>query len=84
MIKYSSKYVLFNVISDMGVHSENYTRQREIGHSTPLSLPTLEAIMSKIPGVTYRVMSKQIYHDATDLFIQIRKMPTKAYNNESR
>jgi len=77
MIHYSSKYVLLNLISDVDVHSEDYMGQGEIGHSTSFSLSKLEAIMSKIPGVTYRVVSKRIYHDATDLFIQIKKRPTQ-------
>lgn len=71
MIQYSSRAVLFNLITEVDPESTNYMRASEIGHSTYLPLEELEHILASLQCARYRILQERIFPDATDTFVQI-------------
>lgn len=71
MVRCSSGHILFNLISEVDFSSQNYLNYQQIGHSTFFSRKALESILDKIENTNYRIVEKQIFSDATDMFVHI-------------
>ncbi|MEM7757442.1 MAG: hypothetical protein AAF298_04840, partial [Cyanobacteria bacterium P01_A01_bin.40] len=71
MVRYSLDHILFNMISEVDFSSPNYVDYQHIGRSTFLNRKTLEAILDNIENTSYRIIEKQIFPDATDMFVSI-------------
>jgi SAM-dependent methyltransferase len=71
MVRCSSGYVLFNLISKVDFSSPNYLSHEQVGRSTFLSRKDLESILNKIENTSYQIIEKQIFSDATDMFVCI-------------
>lgn len=71
MVRCSSGHILFNMISEVDLSSPNYSNYEHIGRSTFFSRKTLESILDKIENTSYRIVEKQIFPDATDMFVHI-------------
>ncbi len=71
MIRCSSDHILFNMINEVDLSSPNYLNYKQIGRSTFLTRETLEAILDNIENTSYRIIEKQIFSDATDMFVHI-------------
>lgn len=70
MLKISSKYVLFNLISRVDINSENYINYMQVGRSTTFPKQMLESILNN-KNVNYNILEEKIFPDATDMFIRI-------------
>lgn len=73
MLGFSSKYVSFNIISDISQGSPNYIDPQKVARSTNISLYTIENILSKMKNVEYKLNTRRIFSDAEDTFVQITK-----------
>ncbi|MCG8364158.1 MAG: class I SAM-dependent methyltransferase [Pseudanabaenales cyanobacterium] len=71
MLRFSSRAVLFNLITEVDPESSNYIHQAEIGHSTYLPLDELERMLASLQCSRYQISQKRIFPDATDTFVQI-------------
>lgn len=74
MIALSSKYVLFNVITDVDTSLGNYQKAHRLGQITFLPKPRLTEILNRVTSnrpATFEIHELQIYPDATDAFVQI-------------
>ncbi len=71
MVSYSKKYVLFNLITQIDNNSANYSNKYEIGGITYIERFEIEKILNSIPNITYKIIEKKIFDDATDAFVQI-------------
>ncbi len=71
MVQCSSNLILFNIISEVNFSSPNYSNYMQVGHSTFFPRNTLESILDKIDNLSYRIVEKRIFPDATDLFVRI-------------
>jgi cyclopropane fatty-acyl-phospholipid synthase-like methyltransferase len=72
MVQCSSSQVLFNLISQVDLASANYSNYQQLGRSTFFPQATLKSILDKIENINYRLVEKQIFPDATDLFVQLK------------
>lgn len=72
MISYSKEYVLFNLITDIDKDSHNYSNRDEIGGITDISKRKLKKILDSIDDISYKIIERKIFDDATDAFIQIK------------
>jgi SAM-dependent methyltransferase len=78
MIALSSKYVLFNVITDIDGSLGNYRGRKRIGQITFIPKSKLFAILDAATsdlGVRYELHEVNIYPDATDAFVCITVNP---------
>ena len=71
MVRCTSGYVLFNLISEVDLSSPNYLNYQQIGHSTFLTRKSLESILNKIENISYFIVEEQVFTDATDMFVRI-------------
>jgi 2-polyprenyl-3-methyl-5-hydroxy-6-metoxy-1,4-benzoquinol methylase len=74
MIALSSKYVLFNVITNVDTSLGNYQNAHRLGQITYLPKPQLVEILKRITSrarADFIIHELQIYPDATDAFVQI-------------
>lgn len=74
MIALSSKYVLFNVITDVDTSLGNYQNAHRLGQITALPKQRLIDILNRVTSHTpanYVIHELQIYPDATDAFVRI-------------
>jgi SAM-dependent methyltransferase len=74
MISLSSKYVLFNVITDVDESLGNYKGRKRIGQITSIPKHRLFAILDAATsdlGARYEMHEVRIYSDATDAFVRI-------------
>jgi SAM-dependent methyltransferase len=74
MIALSTKYVLFNVITDIDDSLGNYAGRKRVGQITFIPKSRLFAILDAATsdlGVRYEVHEINIYPDATDAFVRI-------------
>jgi SAM-dependent methyltransferase len=74
MIRLSSKYVLFNVITAVDNSLGNYKGRRRIGQITHIPKRRLLAILDAATrdlGACYDLHEVKIYPDATDAFVRI-------------
>ena len=71
MIRFSSRAVLFNLITEIDPESSNYRRHSEIGRSTYLPLNELERILASLKCSRYQISQERLFPDATDTFVQI-------------
>jgi len=74
MIALSSKYVLFNVITNVDTSLGNYQNAHRLGQITSLPKPRLVEMLNRVTSHTraeYAIHELQIYPDATDAFVQI-------------
>ena len=71
MIRFSSRVVLFNLITEVDPESPNYIHQAEIGHSTYLPLDELDCMLMSLQCSRYQISQARIFPDATDTFVQI-------------
>jgi SAM-dependent methyltransferase len=78
MIALSSKYVLFNVITDIDGSLGHYAGRKRIGQITFIPKGKLFAILDAAAsdlGVRYELHEVNIYPDATDAFVRITMNP---------
>lgn len=74
MIRFSCKYVLFNVITGVDNSLGNYKGRRRIGQITHIPKSKLLAILDAAAGdlgARYDLHEVKIYPDATDAFVRI-------------
>ncbi|KKR32927.1 MAG: hypothetical protein UT66_C0050G0002 [candidate division CPR2 bacterium GW2011_GWC1_39_9] len=72
MVKHSNKHVLFNIITKIDITSQNYNNTKSIGGVTSIDRTMLESILNSIEGITYKIIEKRVFEDATDAFVQIK------------
>jgi len=72
MIFHSKEYVLLNLVTEIDYDSQNYSNKEEIGGITSISKSKLEEILNSIQDISYKIIEKRIFDDATDAFIQIK------------
>jgi hypothetical protein len=73
MVGFSSKYVAFNVVTDVLPDSPNYEYSDKVGYTTAISIDRIETILSRIGDIDFKINSQKIFFDATDSFVQITK-----------
>lgn len=76
MLAFSSKHVLFNVITEVDRSLGNYQQADRIGQITYLPRLRLEQILRRVAchtPVEYRIHEVRIYPDATDAFVHIMR-----------
>ena len=73
MVRFSSHYVAFNIVTDVFPDSPNYENADQVGYTTSTPMDKLEAILSRIRDIDFRINSQNIFFDATDSFVQIKK-----------
>jgi SAM-dependent methyltransferase len=73
MVRFSSNYVAFNIVTDVLPDSPNYENADKVGYTTSISIDKLENILSRIRNIDYKINSQNIFFDATDSFVQIKK-----------
>ena len=74
MIALSSKYVLFNVITNVDTSLGNYQNAHRLGQITYLPKQRLIDILNRVTSrarADFAIHELQIYPDATDAFVQI-------------
>ncbi|MDJ0633859.1 MAG: class I SAM-dependent methyltransferase [Xenococcaceae cyanobacterium MO_188.B29] len=71
MVRWGSGHILFNLISEIDLSSQNYLNHNQVGHSTSFSRTALESILDKIDNTSYQIVESKIFPDATDMFIHI-------------
>jgi len=74
MIALSSKYVLFNVITNVDPSLGNYQNAHRLGEITCLPRPRLVEMLNRVTSRTradFAIHELQIYPDATDAFVRI-------------
>lgn len=71
MIECSSKYVLFNLVTEVDEDSSNYDNKDKNGGITFIEKTKIETILDDIKGIKYKIVEERIFEDATDAFIQI-------------
>ncbi|HEU5097409.1 MAG TPA: class I SAM-dependent methyltransferase [Roseiflexaceae bacterium] len=74
MISLSSKYVLFNIITEVDMSLGNYRQAHRLGHITYLPKPRLTEILDRVTSrawADYTIHELRIYPDATDAFVRI-------------
>jgi len=74
MIALSSKYVLFNVITNADTSLGNYQNAHRLGQITYLPKQRLTDILNRVTSrarADFAIHELQIYPDATDAFVQI-------------
>jgi hypothetical protein len=59
------------MISQVDLSSANYSNYKQVGRSTFFARETLKSILDKIENTSYRILEKQIFPDATDMFVHI-------------
>jgi len=73
MVRFSSRYVAFNLVTDIVPDSPNYENSDQVGYTTSISMDALENILSRIREIDFKINSQNIFFDATDSFVQIKK-----------
>ena len=73
MVECSSRYVAFNIVTEIVPDSPNYENADQVGYTTSISMEKVEAILSRVRSIDYKVHSQNIFFDATDSFVQIQK-----------
>ena len=73
MVRFSSKYVAFNIVTDVIPDSPNYENSDKVGYTTAISMDEIENILSRIRDIDFNINSQNIFFDATDSFVQIIK-----------
>lgn len=73
MVQVSSRYVAFNIVTDVLPDSPNYEHSDQVGYTTAFSMDRMENILSRIRDIDYKINSQKIFFDATDSFVQITK-----------
>jgi len=73
MVGVSSKYVAFNIVTDVFLDSPNYEHSNKVGYTTSISMDKMENILSRIRDIDFKIDSQKIFFDATDSFVQIKK-----------
>jgi cyclopropane fatty-acyl-phospholipid synthase-like methyltransferase len=73
MVEVSSRYVAFNIVTDVVPGSPNYENSDQVGYTTSVSMDKLENILSRIRDIDFKIDSQNIFFDATDSFVQIKK-----------
>ena len=73
MCRVSSRYVLFNVISEINETTAASVHSKEIGFPTVFPLDRLEKILQSIASIRYEIKSEAIFGDSTDSFVTIWK-----------
>jgi SAM-dependent methyltransferase len=73
MVEFSSQYVAFNIVTDVIPDSLNYENSDKVGYTTSLSIDKIKNILSRIRNIDYKINSQNIFFDATDSFVQIKK-----------
>ncbi|HJZ48159.1 MAG TPA: class I SAM-dependent methyltransferase [Roseiflexaceae bacterium] len=74
MVALSTKYVLFNIITEVDTSLGNYKNARRLGQITYLPKPRLTEILSRVTSSTcadFAIHELRIYPDATDAFVRI-------------
>jgi 2-polyprenyl-3-methyl-5-hydroxy-6-metoxy-1,4-benzoquinol methylase len=74
MIALSSKYVLFNVITEVDTSLGNYQNAHRLGQITCLPKPRLTEILTRVTSrarADFTIHELRIYPDGTDAFVQI-------------
>lgn len=73
MVGFSSRYVAFNIVTDILHDSPNYENSDNVGYTTSISIDKIENILSRIRNIDFKLNSHNIFFDATDSFVQITK-----------
>ena len=73
MVSVSSKYVAFNIVTDIIPDSPNYENSDKVGYTMAISMDEIEKILSRIRDIDFKINSQNIFFDATDSFVQIIK-----------
>ena len=73
MVRFSSRYVVFNIVTHVLPDSPNYEHSDKVGYTTSISMDKIENILSRIRDIDSKINSQNIFFDATDSFVQIRK-----------
>lgn len=73
MVGFSSRYIAFNIVTDVFPDSPNYENSDKVGYTTSISMDKLENMLSRIRNIDFRLNSQNIFLDATDSFVQITK-----------
>lgn len=71
MVRFGSSHILFNLISDIDLSSQNYLNHNQVGRSTSFSKTVLKSILDKIENTSYRILESRIFPDATDMFVHV-------------
>ena len=74
MIALSSKYVLFNIITEVNTSLGNYRNTHRLGQITYLPKPRLTEILTRATSrarADFTIHELRIYPDATDAFVRI-------------
>jgi SAM-dependent methyltransferase len=74
MIALSSKYVLFNIITEADTTLGNYQHAHRLGQITYLPKPRLAQILTRVTSrarAEFAIHELRIYPDATDAFVRI-------------
>ena len=72
MVSFSKEYVLFNLIVEIDKDSKNYENKETIGGTTCISKVKIEKLLDSFSNITYRIIEKKLFDDATDAFIQVK------------
>lgn len=76
MLAYSTKHVLFNVITDVDPSLGNYRSSSRVGQITSVPKQHLEQVLARATrdyDVEYAIQEARIYPDATDAFVRITR-----------
>jgi hypothetical protein len=73
MVGFSSRYIAFNVVTDVFPDSPNYEYSDKVGYTTAISIDRIETILSRIGDIDFKINSQKIFFDATDSFVKITK-----------
>lgn len=73
MVGFSSRYVAFNIVTDLLPDSPNYEHSGNVGYTTSISMNKMENILSRIRDIDFKINSQGIFFDATDSFVQIKR-----------
>lgn len=71
MVRCGSNHILFNLISEINLSSQNYSNHEQVGRSTFFSRTALKSILDKIENTSYRIVESRIFPDATDMFVHV-------------
>jgi 2-polyprenyl-3-methyl-5-hydroxy-6-metoxy-1,4-benzoquinol methylase len=77
MIHLATRYVLFNVITEVQSTLGNYMTTHQVGQITSIPKPRLVAILNRVTHGSpwnYTLRDVQIYPDAIDTFVCLRKL----------
>lgn len=72
MLSFSKEYVFFNLIIEIDKDSNNYQNRDKVGSITYIDENKLVKILNSFQNISYKIIKKKIFDDATDAFVQIK------------